>query len=141
MAAKSNKIWEIVGAINQTKDRDILLDPEFDKAYQPFVINRALSHHTDSILSANVMNERPGLPPALQFLFLLNTLRPRKRYSDWMKNTVSDDVPTVAEYYGCSERHARTLVTLHSSEQLAIIRKRLEKGGASSKKVPRNDSA
>jgi hypothetical protein len=129
-----------VGAISHTKDRSILDDPEFDKAYQAFIINRAFSHHADSLLAANLMNERAHLSPALQFHFLLNTLRPRKRYSDWMKNTVSDDVSTVAEYYECSERHARSLVSLHSSEQLDYIRKRLEKGGASSKKVPRHDS-
>lgn len=139
MATKSNKIWDIVGAISHTKDTSILDDPEFETAYQGFVINRAFSHHLDSVLAANLMNERAHLAPALQFLFLLNTLRPRKRYSDWMKNTVSDDVSTVAEYYECSERHARSLVSLHSSEQLNIIRKRLDKGGAASKRI-RNDS-
>jgi hypothetical protein len=140
MAEKSNKIWEIVGAMSHTKDKSVLDDPEFTKTYQAFVINRSFSHHTDSILAANLMNERHDLPPALQFLFLLNTLRPRKRYSEWMKNTDPDDVSTVAEYYGCSQRHARKLVALHSSEQLAIIRKRLEKGGASSKRISRNDT-
>jgi hypothetical protein len=140
MAKKSQKIWDIVGAASQTKDKAILQDPEFDKEYQAFVINRAFSHHLDSLGAANLMNERPHLEPALQFLFLLNTLRPRKRFSEWMKNTGSDDVSTVAEYYGCSERHARSLVTLHTPEQLVVLRKRLEKGGTTSKKVPRHDS-
>lgn len=105
-------------------------EPQFAKEYVPFIVNRALSYHQDAVLAANAMNERPWLEPAMQFLFLLNTLAARKRFSKWIKTTVPDDVRTVAEYYGCSLRHARDIVPLHTKEQMKIIRSRLEKGGA-----------
>jgi hypothetical protein len=133
MAKKNERIWEYLDAICQTKDTSVLEDPDFDKVYDPFVINRALSAHDDSVLAAQMVNERSDMPRKAQFLFLLNTLRSRKRFGNWLKGSKSDDAIAVAEYYGCSLRHARDLVSLHSSDQLTIIHARLEKGGTTNK--------
>ena len=131
--AKSARIWDYLNAVCQTKDKSVLDDPDFDKVYEPFVINRSLSAHEDSVLAANMMNERSDMPRRAQFLFLLNTLRARKRFGNWLKSTESDDASAVAEYYGTSLRHARDLVSLHSSDQLTIIRARIDKGGTTSR--------
>lgn len=139
MAAKQTKIWQYYEALSSRRDVSIIDDPDFDKEYQPFLINRALSYHEDAVMAANLMNERASIDKKLQVLFLINTLRPRKRFSQWVKSSVSDDARTVAEYYGCSLRHARDLVSLHTSEQLAYMQSRLEKGGTT-KKVSRNES-
>ena len=95
----------------------------------------------DAVLAANLMNERPWLDAALQFRFLLNTLAARKRFSKWIKTSVPNDVRLVAEYYGCGLRHAREIVALHSAEQMKIIRRRLEKGGAATKAGTRHDDS
>ena len=126
-------IWEYLNAITHTKYKGAADDINFEKDYQPYLINHALSYHEDAVMAANLMNERHTLSKYLQFLFLLNTLAARKRFAKWIKNEDSDDVLAVAEYYGCSTRHARGLVALHTSEQIAIIRSRLDKGGVSSK--------
>lgn len=139
--AKNPRIWAYLRAVQQTKDMTVLQDPDFDKVYEPFIVNRALGHHMDTVLAANSMNERNWLSPELQFMFLLNTIRPRFRKSEWLKTTVSDDVKVVAEYYGCSCRHARNLVSLHTSAQMAYIRSRLDKGGAVTKSGARHDSS
>lgn len=131
--ATSSRTFAYLDALSHSKNRAVLDEPQFAKEYVPFVINRALSYHQDAVLAANVMNERPWLDAALQFQFLLNTLAARKRFSKWLKNTVPNDVRIVAEYYGCSLRHARDIVGLHSVEQMKIIRSRLEKGGAATK--------
>jgi hypothetical protein len=126
-------IWDILGAVSHTKNMNILEHPDFERNCNTFIINKALSYFEDSVLAANMMNERPDLPKRLQALFLINTLRPRRRFSKWMKaEGVSDDVKYVAEYYQCSQRHAKGLVSLHTPEQMTIIRARLEKGGAGS---------
>jgi len=139
-ARKSPRIWDYIKSINQTKDRSVLADVDFDKTYQPWLVNRSLSQHADSVLAANMMNERPDIPPQAQFLFLLNILRARFRRSDWLKSSTSDDVRAIAEYYGCSVRHARDLVSLHSSGQLTTIHARLDKGGMGTNKGPSHDS-
>lgn len=127
--AKSARIWEYLDALSQTKDKSVLNDYDFDKVYDPFVINRVLSANEDAVLAANMVNERSDMPRRAQFLFLLNTLRSRKRYGKRLESTESDDASAVAEYYHISLRHARDLVSLHSSDQLTIIRARINKGG------------
>jgi hypothetical protein len=134
----AEKLWQYLDAVSSKRDASILDDSDFEKEYQPFMINRALSYHGDAILAANLMNERASLDKRLQVLFLLNTLRPRKRFSRWVKSSVSDDARVIAEYYACGVRQARDLVGLHSSDQLAIMRARIDKGGTSTKKVPRH---
>jgi len=132
MASKGPRIWDYLNAISQTKDLSVLEDDDFEKHYEPFVINKMLARHGDAVLAANMMNERPNIPKKAQFLFLLNTLRARfRRNEKSVKHTDPDDVGAVAEYYDCSMRHARDLVSLHTSDQLTTIHTRLDKGGAS----------
>jgi hypothetical protein len=129
-APTQSRLFAYVDAVSYTKNADVLLEPDFAKEYKPFIVNRALSYHEDSVMAANLMNERPWLDAVSQATFLLNTLRPRKRFSKWLKaDAVSDDVRSVAEYYACSIRAARDLVSLHTSAQLTTIRLRLDKGG------------
>ncbi len=142
---KTTRIWDYMNALTETKDRSVTDDPDFDKEYLPFLINRGLSQHHDCVLAANQMNLLPELPPKLQFHFLLNTLRARRRYGAWLKYTVPDDVVAVAEYYGCSNKRATEILPLHTSAQLTEINRRLNKGGVQSSKgrsnVPKGSTA
>jgi hypothetical protein len=132
---KNPRIWDYLNAITYTKDLSVLQDEDFDKVYVPFVINMMLAQHKDCVLAANMMNERPWMPVRAQFLFLLNTLRKRFRKNEKReKYTDPDDVGALAEYYDCSVRRARDLVSLHTSAQLTIIRSRLDKGGATKRR-------
>ena len=137
---KPSRLFEYVGALSYTKDLTVLDDPDFEKVYVPYIVNRALGQHEDSVLAAQMMNERPQLPAPAQFLFLLNTLRARRRFGDWQKHTDSEDVCAVAEYYGLSRRAARDLVSLHTPEQIATVYRRLDKGGTTTTKVRVNDT-
>lgn len=129
--ANDNNPFECVNAVSHSKDMSMLDDPTFEKKYVPFIVNRALSYHADAVLAANIMNERPFLSKYLQFRFLAQVLRPRKRYSKWLKQNVSENAEVIAEYYGVSMRHANTLTSLHTDEQIAHMRGRLYKGGRS----------
>jgi hypothetical protein len=140
-AKQTPRIWDYLNAVNKSKDESVLRDADFDKQYNAFLINRALSQHEDTVLAANLMNERAHLPVDLQFRFLLNTVRARFRKSDWLKHTVSDDLKAVAEYYGCSVRQARGIVSLHSSAQLTTIYARIDKGEKVTRKGPRHDNS
>jgi hypothetical protein len=76
-AKQTPRIWDYLNAVNKSKDESVLRDADFDKQYNAFLINRALSQHEDTVLAANLMNERAHLPVDLQFRFLLNTVRAR----------------------------------------------------------------
>ena len=131
---KSTQVFTYLKAVSMTKSLAHLDDIDFDEHYIPWLINRGLSFHQDAVLAMNSMNERPWLAPSLQFRFLLNTLRARTRFSPWLKRVTSTDVVLVAEYYGCSVRHAQPLLDLHSEDQLQSVRVRLRKGGVTAKK-------
>jgi hypothetical protein len=75
------------------------------------------------------MNRFHHLDNKLQFDFLLNTLRTRKRYSAWMKASKLKDLEYVKEYYGYSNEKAKSALNMLNDEQLNSIKNRLNKGG------------
>jgi hypothetical protein len=79
------------------------------------------------------MNGRHLLENKPQFLYLLNTIRPRKRFSKWFKNEIVEDINVISEFFGYSYTKARQVQNLITSDQLKIMREKLEKGGLKSK--------
>jgi hypothetical protein len=101
-----------------------------EKLYKPFLTNRALSYHQDSILYANEMNLRPQLDAKLQYEYLLNTLRKRKRTgSKWGKDKPDATVEMIMEYFGYGRAKAEQVLRVLTDEQLAMIEVALDKGG------------
>ena len=103
--------------------------PELEKEYKQFIINRALSFNHDTVLYANEMNFNNHLDSKLQFDFFLNTIRPKKRYSKWLKRENNEVLELIKVYYKCSYAKAREYVTLLDSSQLDIIKQRIDTGG------------
>jgi hypothetical protein len=120
--------FEIVKQITFEK-KDIIIDRESEKAYNPFMINRSLSYFNDTVLFANEMNRYWQVDARLQFQFLLNIVRKRKRFSKWVKPETDSDIDAVREYYGYSNAKAIQILPLLSSDQVAIIKNKVKKGG------------
>ena len=119
--------FDFVNAINFSK-KDII-SQENKKNYLPYIVNRQLSYFKDTVLLANEMNANHHLDNVLQFHFLLNIVRPRKRFSKWEKQIASSDLEAVQEYYGYSNEKARSALTVLSPHDLKQIKKRNYKGG------------
>jgi hypothetical protein len=105
-----------------------------EKSYSPFLTNRSLSYHNDTVYFANEMNMRRHLDNLLQYDFLLNIIRPKKRYAKWSKKVNDGDVLIVKEYYGFSDTKAFQALSILSKEQLKIIKIKLQKGGRDGRK-------
>ena len=120
--------FDYVNAINYDK-KDIMGDDLDEKAYNTFLTNRSLSYFPDTVAAANVMNQYHHLDKKLQFHFLLNTVRKRKRFSKWEKPQTFDDVEAVKEYYGYSNEKARSALSLLSPDQIQELKRRIYKGG------------
>ena len=120
--------FEYVNAINYIK-KDIMVDDIAEKAYNSFLVNRSLSYFQDTILMANEMNKNHHIDNRLQFDFLINIVRKRKRFSKWLKNTVESDVEVVKEYYGYNNQKARQALTLLTPEQINVLKQKVNKGG------------
>jgi hypothetical protein len=120
--------FEYVNAINLTK-KDLMIDDLTEKSYSPYMVNRSLSYFPDTVALANVMNRYHQLDKKLQFSFLLNIVRKRKRFSKWDKQIFSDDLEVVKEYYGYSNEKAKSALSLLTPIQIMELRKRTYKGG------------
>jgi hypothetical protein len=120
--------FDYVNAICDTKE-NLIIDDISEKAYNPFMINRTLSYHYDTVLLANEMNQRAHLDKKLQNDFLINTVRKKKRFAKWAKPLSSDDLEVVKEYYGYSNEKARQVLPLLNDEQMGQLRQRIFKGG------------
>ena len=121
--------FDFVTAINSSKKNLINEDPALEKEYNPFLTNKALSYFTDTIMDANQMNMHHGIDKKLQFDYLINIIRPGKRFSKWAKKVENNDRDLVKTYYGYNDRNADVALSLLSADQLKIIRERLENGG------------
>ena len=120
--------FDYLNSINYTK-KHIMKDDIDEKEYVSFMINRGLSYFSDTVSYANIMNQYHHLDKRLQYDFLINIIRQRKRFSKWIKPETSEDIEVIMEYYGYSNEKARQALPLLSSEQLQQIRQKVDKGG------------
>ena len=129
--------FDFTNSINQTKKdlmRGTANDKIAEKSYSPFLTNRALSYHNDTVFFANEMNTRHHLDNLLQYDFLLNIVRPKKRFAKWSKKDNDGDVLIVKEYFGYNDTKARQALSILTPEQLTQIRITLQKGGRDDRK-------
>ena len=120
--------FDFLAAINDTKAQ-LIVDDITEKAYNGFMVNRGLSYFQDTILIANEMNLNAHLDKKLQFDFLVNIVRKRKRFSKWAKAEVADDLEVIKEYYGYSNEKSRQALSLLTPDQITTLRTKLSKGG------------
>lgn len=125
----SVKLSDWLNSINQTKKNIIDEDPSLEKEYPPWIINKVMSAHTDSILFANEMNKYIEIPKKMQYDFYINSLRPRRRFSPWGKKDSIEYLEEVKEYFGYSYTKALEAIRVLSTDELENIRKLLYKGG------------
>ena len=125
------ELKDYLNAINYDKkpllDSD---DPTWEKKYPPFIINRCLSMFWDTLMPANEMNGLHFLSKKVQFHFLINSVRKKKRFGGkWLSQSKLKNLEYVKEYYGYSNEKAREALTILTKEQLEHIKQTLSKGG------------
>ena len=122
------KPFDFVNSINVSKDNLIEKDPNCEKDYVPFLTNRALSYFPDTVLYANVMNGYPFLSNKLQYEYLLNSIRPKRRFSKWAKRDESENIKALSRYYGYSMKKAEEVLPIFSQEQIDTIKEKITLG-------------
>ena len=125
-------VFDYVNAITHNKKK-LMSGTENDElaesSYVPFVVNKALSYFPDTILHANEMNRYGGIDNLLQFSYLLNSIRPAKRFAKWVKREDLEDVELVKQFYGYSTEKAMQVFSILTSDNLHYIKQKLERGG------------
>lgn len=119
---------EIIPSVLQTKE-NLLDSEEAQKAYNPYVVNKALSHHMDCVMYSNMMNMSFNLHNKAQYDYLINSIRAKKRpYTKWYKPEKEDDLVAVKMFFGYSDRKAREALKLLTDEQVKIIKTKTKIG-------------
>ena len=119
--------FDFVKSITYTKE-DIMHDLN-ESEYEPFLTNRALTYYQDCILYANEMNRRFEISARLQYHYLLNTIRKRKRFAKWIKPDKIDDLRIIMEYYSVSRQKAEEYLNIISEKEIGVLRRKMDKGG------------
>ena len=119
--------FDFVTSITYSK-KDIMNDIN-EKEYAPFLVNRSLSYHQDTLLYANEMNSRFDVSHRLQYHYLLNSIRKRKRFAKWAKPELADDLKIVMEYYSVSREKAEEYLNILNKNEIGILKRRMNKGG------------
>ena len=130
----SYELKDYLNAINYQKTNLLDTDDEmWEKKYPPFIINKCLAPFPDTIMLVNEMNLHNHLDKKLQFDFLLNSLRTRKRFAPWLKASKQKNLEYVKEYYGYNNEKAKSALKLLNDEQIKAIKDSLNKGGKNGK--------
>lgn len=127
-ATKSINPFDFVKAITHTKE-SLIVDEWSERQYRPYIINKSLSFGMDTVIAANEMNQRQHLDNAMQFSFLINIIRPRKRFNQWLKATKIEDLDVVKQYYKYNSEKAQQALRILTTEQINTIKERLFTGG------------
>ena len=125
------KPFDYVNSINYSKknmmegtDNDELAE----SGYVPFLTNRSLSYFTDTLFYSNEINQYPHADNKLQYDYLLNSIRPKRRFPKWVKNIDSDDLEIVKQYYNYSTKKGLQALNILSPKQLQEITKKVIRG-------------
>jgi hypothetical protein len=121
------KPFDYLNSISYKKNY-LIEDEQSEKDYPAFLVNRGLSYFPDTILYANEMNMRTHIDNKLAYDYLINIVRPRRRFSKWHKAKNYDEVNVIQEYYKCSETKALEYKRILSSDQISALQKKLLKG-------------
>ena len=124
------ELKDYLNAINHKKE-DLMAgeDVFWEKKYPAFIVNKVMSAFIDTLEQANEMNRLHHLDKRLQFQFFLNSIRPKKRFSKWLRSNKINNLEYVKEYYGYNNEKARQALDILDNEQLEIIKKIIDRGG------------
>ena len=126
----SYELKDYLNAINFTKKN--LMDSEdklWQKKYPSFIVNKILSGFQDTVMLVNEMNRNHFVDKDMQFHFLLNSIRSKKRFSLFLRANKLKDIECVKEYYGYSNDKAKSALDILTNDQIKLIKEKLYKGG------------
>lgn len=132
MTDKAPSLFDFLKAIGEKGgDAQMLADPMAAKAYSPFMVTRGLAQNQGTLAVAHELNKHVITDKTLHFAMAFHAVTKSKRYGGWAKRAPkSEDMETVQNYYNVSEVRAEEMLTLLTPEQLAILKQRMDQGGA-----------
>ena len=124
------ELKEYLNAINFTKKNVMNSDdPMWEKKYPAFIVNKMLSGFSDTVMLVNEMNRNHFLDRDMQFQFLLNSIRSKKRFTPFLRANKLKEIECVKEYYGYSNDKAKSALDILTKDDIKLIKEKLYKVG------------
>ncbi len=120
--------FDYINSISQSK-KNMMEDEAGEKDYNAWLVNRGLSYFPDTILYANEVNLLHHMDNKLQYSYLINIIRPKKRFSKWSKKKEDGDLEAIMKCYGYNIDKAKSALSILSPDQIKIIKTKLDEGG------------
>lgn len=121
--------FDFLNSINDNK-QDLFEDPQAEKDYNPFMVNRGLSYFPDTVLFANEMNRYRDIPKKWQYQFLLHAVPRKRRFSKWhKKDDAGELIKLISKHYKYSEQKSYEVMDLLSPDQIECLKRIYDTGG------------
>ena len=116
-------LFDILKSVTQTK-KNVIDHEEFEKSYNPFMVNRFLSASIDTLFFASTMDQMSHLPKKLQYAFYFYGIHKKKRYLQYVKeDKKSEEIDNIIRCYQCNHVQALEYLELLNEEQIKKINK------------------
>lgn len=116
--------------IKSINDKNYLMvSPEIEKQYNPFIINRGLSQFIDCVPFVQKLNVYNKLSKKLQYDYLYYSVRKGRRMSKWAKEEKYNNIEFIIKHYKCSKEKAVDILDRLTEEQVLEIVKLYDVGG------------
>jgi len=119
-------LFAILKDINLEKTFSLHKDPDFQKAYDDFMINRYFSMSPETVLEANFMNIHNKLPKHVKYLFLSDVIEKKNRFLKYVKSDKeSQDKETIKyiqDLYRVNKNTAEGIAKTISQEEKDLLK-------------------
>lgn len=102
-----NSLFDQINSISYSK-----VDNFNEETYAPFLVNRAFSFYTDTVIIANLFNIFNNVPKSTQYKTLRVNIRPRKRFSGKWPKVNRDLAMKYAQLWKVGVKEAETYLKL-----------------------------
>lgn len=120
--------FDFITSISSSKE-NLMIDEWSENQYNPYLINLGLSYSPDTIFYANEMNINHSLSKKQQYNFLLEAIRPKKRFNKWIKAEPEENLKLIQDYFNYGLSKARKALEVLSYEDIENIKMKMNKGG------------
>jgi len=115
---KKPGLFDLITHLNSSSDDRWY---EFESVYNPFIINRFMSMHPETINFANEMN-KTNMSKKDQYYFYLYGIPNKRRYAKYIKASKSEMIDDICNIYHVNRGIAKQYSQLLSKEQIKKLK-------------------
>ena len=122
-------LFDMINDISSSKQ--YIFNDDTAQVYLPFMVNKALSQHLDTILLANEMNKHNALTKEMHHDFLFYSVDAKPRYGKWAKAEKQNEglIAYVKDKYDIGNERAIEYIKLMTETDIQQIEVTLKKKG------------